>query len=616
MKKLVIVESPNKIKSIEKYLGEDYKVMASVGHIVHLPSSGVHRFGVDMETWTPNYQPDPKKKEVIAKLKKAVKEVEIVYIATDPDREGEAIGDNLVDILKLKDKYKRIRYNEITKEAVNAAMEAPSMLDEALVNSQIARRILDRIIGYKLSALMRRKISNTPNSPSAGRVQSIALKLVVLKEREIKAFVPVHYFLGNAIINEDVVAKFYNPKNEDNKEWISAEDVKMYEKDFKGPLVVTDIKTSQKNDNTRTPFKQAVLYKKADSQLGISSQSIQRAAQRLYEGYGDGGLITYPRTDSTRMSASFIVKAKQFITDKYGAEYLAEKITGFAGAQDAHEAIRPTNLNMTPEKAKGIFSLSSNEYRVYKLIYTNTIQSLMKVPRRETLRYELEVNGHNFKMTSSKIIFDGYYKASGYEAAKELPKYTIGDKVDVQEYKVEAHETKPPSRYNEGSLIEKLDSIGVGRPSTFATTINILKTRDYVTKEGKALVATDFAGIIFDKLTAAFPNIMNEEYSSELGTKLDKIAENKMDYKQLLDEFWAEFEKELEEATETLEVTKMLSIPAGKDCPKCGEPLIVRRNKKDNTKFFGCSNFPECVHTESDPNQKRTFFGKKKWTKK
>ena len=615
MNKLVIVESPNKIKSIEKYLGEGYKVLASVGHIAYLPSSGVHRFGIDMDTWTPNYKIDPKKADIVKELKAAAKKADQVLIATDPDREGEAIGENIVTFLNIENKYERIRFNEITKEAVNASINAPTTLDMELVRAQIARRILDRIIGYKLSSLMRRKVSNSPVSPSAGRVQSIALKLVVEREREIEAFVPVHYFTTDAIINEDVMANLYFPENKNNKTWVMPEDVEEVKKKFSGSLKVTSVNISVRNDAKMTPLKQSALYKKADSTLSMSAKMVQSSAQHLYEGYGDGGLISYPRTDSTRLSSSFVFPAQAYIKKTYGEDYIAKDIRGTGGAQDAHEAIRPTNIALTPDHARSLFSLNANEYKVYKLIWTHTMQVLMKVPVREILRYELDDNGLNFRMSASKITFDGYYKVTGLPKVKELPKFTEGEIVKVADYSVEPHETKPPARYNDGSLIETLDNIKVGRPSTFATTVNILKSREYVDMEGRAMKPTSFGKTVNDKLIEGFPKIITEEYTAKLEEELDLISEGKHDYKQTLDEFWSKFEKELESATSTIEVTRMMSIKADKDCPKCGNDLVVKRNKRDGTKFFGCSNFPECTHTESDPNSKpkfKKFFKKKK----
>ena len=613
MSKLVIVESPNKIKSIEKYLGGDYKVLASVGHIVKLPSSGSERLGIDMETWKPLYKIDETKAAVVKELMSYSKKAERVLIATDPDREGEAIADNLVEFLKLGDNYDRIRFNEITKDAVSAAVNSPSKVDKELVNAQIARRLLDRIIGYKLSGLMRKKVYNTPTSPSAGRVQSIALKLVVEREKEIDAFVPVKYFLADAVVAEDVIAKLYFPNNTENKNWIDPNDVEGIKKMMQGSMKVQSINISKRNDARITPLKQSALYKKADSTLSLSSRQVQSAAQRLYEGYGDGGLISYPRTDSTRLSISFIEPAKKYIEMKYGAEYVATEIKGVGGAQDAHEAIRPTSLGLTPEAARAKFNLNNNEYKVYKLIWTHTMQSIMKVPIREVIRYELEENGLNFRMSSSRIVFDGYYKATGRPKMTELPIFKEGEVVKVQKYNVEEHETKPPARFNDGSLIETLDRIKVGRPSTFATTVNILKNREYVEMEGRAMKPTAFGKLINEKLSEGFPNIITEEYTAQLETQLDQIADGKHDYKKTLDEFWEKFTNELASATQTIEISRMEHVSAGKECPKCGSELIVRRNKRDGSRFFGCSNFPECKHIESDPSYKprRRFFKKK-----
>lgn len=608
MNKLVIVESPNKIKSIEKYLGKEYKVMASVGHIVYLPSSGLHRFGIDLETWEPSYKIDPKKSDIVKELKAAVKKADEVLIATDPDREGEAIGENLVTFLKLKEnEYSRIKFNEITKEAVNKAVSKPGKLDMDLVSAQIARRILDRIIGYKLSSLMRRKVTNTTSSPSAGRVQSIALKLVVEREREIEAFIPVQYITVDALISKDVEASLYFPNQKEHKTWLMSEDIEEVKSKFTGSLTVTSVNISKRKDTKFTPFKQSALYKKADSSLGMSAKAVQSAMQRLYEGYGEGGLISYPRTDSTRLSDTFVKQAQGYIINSFGKEYVSFDIKGVAGDQDAHEAIRPTSLGMTPDKARSLFSLSPPEAKVYNLIWTHTIQSLMKVPERELLRYELEDNGLNFRMSTSKVIFDGYYKVTGMPEIKVIPKMSKGEVIKVADYIVEDHETKPPGRYNDGSLIEKLDNIKVGRPSTFATTVNILKSRDYVTLEGRSMKPTIFGITVSDKLIKAFPNIINEEYTAKLEEELDGIAESKYDYRKILDEFWSNFEEKLALASSTIEVTRMMSVKAGKQCPKTGHDLIIKKNKRDGTTFFGCSSFPECTYTESDPNSKRVY---------
>ena len=609
MNNLVIVESPNKIKSLEKYLGKEFKVMASKGHVVKLPSSGEGNFGVDIVSWTPKYKIDPSKKTVIKELKEECKKAKIVYIATDPDREGEAIGENLVHFLKLEKKYKRIRFNEITKDAVQKAIDTPILIDQDLVYSQVARRILDRIIGYKLSGLMRKKIQNSQASLSAGRVQSIALKIVIEREKEIEKFVPVEYYNGFAKIEDNIELSYFFPNKTDNKEWIEPKELPSIESSLTKKLVVDAIKVSKRNEKKFTPFKQSVLYKKAESTLNLSSTSVQSAAQRLYEGYGDGGLISYPRTDSTRLSATFVTAAKKYLENRFGKEYVANKVKGFAGAQDAHEAIRPTDLTLTPSDARNKFNLKPAEDKVYKLIYENTIKCLMTVPVKEVHNFIFKDNENYFKYTSSKVVFDGYYAATSLpKEEKKFLNVKENDQLEVKEYVFEKKQTKPLPRYNEGSLIEKLDNIGVGRPSTFATTMNVLKKRLYVEKEGKALLPTELGKVVYEKLISGFPKIMNEKYTSNMELDLDKIAEGKKEKNHLLDDFWDSFQKNVEEATQILEVTKIQNVLANKDCPKCGLPLVVRRNKKQGTRFFGCSNFPTCRHAEPDPTQKPRFF--------
>ena len=607
MSKLVIVESPNKIKSIEKYLGEGYKVMASVGHIVKLPSSGPNSFGVDMETWEPQYKIDEGKKAIVAELKKEAKKADHVLIATDPDREGEAIGDNLITFLNVENKYSRIRFNEITKDAVNESLNNSGRIDSDLVNAQIARRILDRVIGYKLSSLMRRKIYNSPVSPSAGRVQSIALKLVNERELQIEAFVPIQYKNVDAIISDDVKASLYFPEKKDNKMWVMEDEIADVKKQLKGSLTVKSVNISKRKDAKKTPLKQSALYKMGDSSLGISSRAVQSSAQRLYEGYGEGGLISYPRTDSTRLSTTFVVAAQAKIKSLYGEEYVATDIKGIGGAQDAHEAIRPTDISLFPETARDRFNLGANEYKVYRMIWQHTMKCLMAVPTREILRYELMEGDLNFRMSSSKITFDGYYRINPKENDKQLPKFEEGEVVKVKDYAIDDHETQPPARYNDGSLIEKLDSIKVGRPSTFAAMVDVLKRREYVSVEGRAMKITPFGRVLITKLLESFPKIITEEYTSHLESKLDEIAAGKESRVRWLDEFWKSFEITMSEATSTMQITRMMPAPAGKDCPKCGEQLIIRRNKREGTRFFGCSNYPECVHTEPDPSDKSRF---------
>lgn len=605
MKYLVIVESPNKVKTIKKYLGKDYEVKASVGHIVTMPATGEKRLGIDFENWEPVYKIETKKKALVEELKKDAKKASIVYIATDPDREGEAIGDNLVNFLGITNKYKRIRYNEITKDAILNSLENPSTIDENLVKAQKSRRMLDRIIGFRLTNLMMKKMSNYPEKPTAGRVQSIALKLVVDKEKEIKNFVPVKYSNIEAKINEEISANYYNPDGSfENKEWIKNEDVDQIMNQLKGPLVVQDIKLTKKKDAKVTPLKQAVLYKKAD----ISSKQVQFALQKLYEGFGGGGLISYPRTDSTRLSENFLVKARKYVQETYGKEYVANDVKGFKGDQDAHEAIRPTDIKLTPEEAKIQYQLSPQEAKIYTIIWTTTMRAIMTPPTREILRYELENNGHKFKLSSSKIIFDGYLVFAKNEVKKELPKYKVNDQINVQEYLSFEHETKPPARYTDGSLIEKLDEIKVGRPSTFGTTIEKILDRKFVVKEGSSLKSTDFGEAVIAKLINGFPNEITEDYTARVEADLDLIANGEIDYKHLMQSFWDRFDSSLKTAESTLEKTILLNRFVDEDCPECSSPLIYKSSKKSKQEFISCANWPQCTYSRSINNNKQKRF--------
>ncbi|XP_023226609.1 uncharacterized protein LOC111627269 [Centruroides sculpturatus] len=474
-----------------------------------------------MATWTPRYKIDPEKKKYFQKLVSEIKRLKPkhIYLATDPDREGEAIASHLVEFLNISKRYYRIRFNEITKPAVLEAVNHPEKINEPLVDSQTARRILDRVIGYKLSRLMRQKISRFPSAPSAGRVQSIALKLTVEREREIERFVPTKYFTLEARLKDGPIVSYLSPDPalKDDVYSIKPAAIEALLKSLSQAVQVSDKIEREKNDRQLTPLKQASLYKRADSQLGMSSQVVQRSAQRLYEGYGDGGLITYPRTDSTRLAKGFVEQAQTFIASKYGAGFVAKNVKGFSGPQDAHEAIRPTDINLSPKQATDRFGLSSSESKLYQLIYEHTLQSLIKPPVRLITRYELidPVYHHRFRHSSSRL----------------------GQTLQVSDYHPQERETKGPGRYNDGSLIETLDNIGVGRPSTFSSTVKVLKDRHYVSVEKRALIPTEFAKVVYDKLVQGFPRIMNESYTAEVEKELDQIAEGKKDRKELLDSF-------------------------------------------------------------------------------
>ncbi|VEU75914.1 type I DNA topoisomerase [Mycoplasmopsis columboralis] len=609
---LVIVESPNKVATIKKYLGDNYDVVASVGHIMKMKTSGQYSLGINLETWEPEYSLDSSKKEVAKKIKEALKTASNVYIATDPDREGEAIGDHLVKYFKLSDNYYRIKYNEITKDAILKAINNPEKLNLPLIEAQKARRMLDRIIGFRLSSLMKNKIYNSPTNPSAGRVQSIALKLVVDREREIESFIPEYYSKLKAILtNGDSDANYINANNpSDKRDWIFKEELSVMQEYFaQAPkeIKVIDISQSERKVSQVQPFKQAVLYRRSP----YSAQSTQFIAQKLYEGYGEGGLISYPRTDSTRLSQSFVDAAQSYIASKWGKEFIAEEIKGFSGDQDAHEAIRPTDVTLTPENAKVVYpQMTEQEYRVYKLIYETTLQSLIKQPIRINTSYLYENGDYKFKNNYSKVKFMGYYVVTGVPEDLNDPEYKLNEVLQVKEFIFEDHQTKPTPRYNEGSLIEALDTIKVGRPSTFATTVKIIKDREYVQTIDNTLKPTEFGLIMLDKLITSFPKIINESYTAFVEEQLDEIAENKLEKDLVMQEFWDKFTEEFEHAKQTMETAKIELVELDDPCPEDQGILVERRNKKGQ-KFVACKNFPACRYTRSIPGQNNFKYKRK-----
>lgn len=607
MEKLMIVESPNKVKTIKKYLDDSYEVISSVGHILKMSTRGTNNLGIDFENWEPIMVPDSSKSKVIKELKQAAKEAKIVLVATDPDREGEAIAQNLVDTLKIENKYQRIKYNEITQDAIKAAIDNPLEIDKNLVEAQKTRRMLDRIIGFKLSQLMKAKVKNTPTNPSAGRVQSIALKLVCDREKEIERFIPTYYSKIEAKINKCPNASFYYPTElcefKNDNTWISRENIEEIFNNINSSkkLKVIDFKVSSKKEAQHTPFKQSILYKEAK----YSSQVVQSSAQKLFE----EGIISYPRTDSTRLSATFIEKAKKYIEKVYGKEYVGENVKGTSGDQDAHEAIRPTNIELTPDKARDEYKLSDVDYQIYKTIYNKTICAIMASPIREIRRYELlnEGNNHqyNFRLSFTNVTFDGYYKVIGYEEKDNgIINFKVGDYIDVDEYIREDKETQPPARYNDGSLIKMLDDIKVGRPSTFASTISVIKKRLFVETINGALHPTEFGKVVLEKLIEGFPDTITEEYTAQVEELLDEISVGKSDYKLLLKEFWEKFTGNFEYVTETMEISTLPQELVNELCPECGSDLIYRYTKRDHKKFIGCSAFPKCKYLRNIDGQK------------
>ena len=599
-KNLVIVESPSKSKTIEKYLGKDYKVVSSLGHIRDLSTTGKYGLGVDVENhFKPDYKIIKGKSKLVKELKKDVKESDFVYLATDPDREGEAISWHLYDTLNLKDHYKRIVFNEITKDVILKSFNNARMIDEDLVKSQEARRILDRIIGFRLSKLMQSKTGGK----SAGRVQSVALKLIVDREREIQAFIPEEYYEIDAYFDEfDAKLDSYNNEKIEIKTESAAQDIlSKLSKDFK----IENIDKKEKNKKAKFPFITSTLQQEASSKLNFTSKKTMMIAQKLYEGISlkdeTVGLITYMRTDSVRLSDEFIKSTYAFINDKYGKEYVGyvKQSKKTENVQDAHEAIRPTSINRTPESVKEY--LSRDEYKLYKLIYTRALASLMKDAKVEATTVILDNNDYKFKTTGQVLIFDGYLKVySEYEDSEDkiLPDFEKykNNLITSNSIEYSSHTTKPPSRYTESKLIKEMEELGIGRPSTYATTIGILSERGYVNIVDKKFVPTDIGIETTDKLQECFKDIINVKYTKEMEDDLDKIAEGNLESEDLLTRFYNEFEPKVKDAFKNME--KKAPEETGEMCPNCGSPLVIKQSKYG--KFVACSNYPECKYIKNN----------------
>ncbi len=604
MKHLVIVESPSKSKTIEKYLGKDYKVISSKGHVRDLATSGKFGLGVDVEhNFEPNYVPIKGKKKLITEMKKDVAASDKVYLATDPDREGEAISWHLYDALGLKDNdYERVEFHEITKDVVKDAFNHTRKIDNNLVKSQETRRIIDRIIGFRLSKLMQSKTGGK----SAGRVQSVALKLIVDREREIEAFKEEEYYTIKALFADfEAMLEKYHGKKIEIKSLVEAEEILSK---LSNAFKIANIESKEKSKKGKMPFKTSTLQKDASSKLGFGSSKTMRIAQKLYEGINIGsettGLITYMRTDSYRLSPVFIDETFKYIKDNFGSQYVGvvKKVKNDETAQDAHEAIRPTSISRTPESLKSY--LTPDEYKLYSLIYYRALASLMKDAKVKATSITLENNGYQFKATGSVLTFDGYLKVySPYEKNEDviLPDLTNynSDVIIAKEIAKEQHFTKPPARYSEASLIDEMENLGIGRPSTYAPTMETIKARGYVTIENKRFIPTQIGIETTDKLQEFFSNIINVEYTANMEKDLDEIALNKCDNIAVLRDFYNVFEPIVEDAFKNME--KKEAEKTGEMCPECGNPLVVRRGKYGE--FVACSNYPECKYIKKEKKE-------------
>ena len=604
MSNLVIVESPAKSKTIEKYLGANYKVVSSKGHIRDLATTGKFGLGIDIENnFKPNYVAITGKKKDIAALKKLAKSSDKVILATDPDREGEAISWHLFDELELNEEdYERVVFNEITKEVVIASINNPRKIDMDLVKSQETRRMLDRIIGFRLSKLMQRKTGGK----SAGRVQSVALKLIVDREREIEAFIPIEYWTIEADFKDFKASleKYHGKKVEIHSEVEADEILSKLSKSFK----IDNVEEKEKAKKPKDPFRTSTLQQMAANRLNFSSSKTMQIAQKLYEGMNIGketvGLITYMRTDSTRLSDVFVTDTKKYIKGKYGDEYVGSVKASKEpkGAQDAHEAIRPTSIMRTPESIKEY--LSNDEYKLYRLIYIRSLAYLMSNAKTLATTVNLENNGYMFKTTGSVLKFDGYLKVySEFEDNEDviLPDFknyksdvVIADKIEKFQ-----HFTKPSPRYTESSLIKEMESLGIGRPSTYATIMKTIIDRSYVTIEDKKFIPTEIGFETTDKLQEFFSGIVNVEYTANMETELDEIAVDKKNNIEVLTKFYDEFSPLVEKAFKEME--KKEPEKTGEVCPECGSDLVLRSGKYGE--FIACNNYPNCKYIKKEEKE-------------
>lgn len=603
-KNLVIVESPSKSKTIEKYLGKDYKVVSSKGHIRDLATTGKYGLGVDVDNdFKPNYIPVAGKKKLISELKKLVKDSDEVILATDPDREGEAISWHLLDTLGIKDtNYERVLFHEITKDKVLEAIKNPTKIDYNLVRSQETRRILDRIIGFRLSKLMQSKTGGK----SAGRVQSVALKLIVDREREISSFNSEEYWTITSKFDE-IEADLFNYNHKDI-EINTEEEADSILSKLSDKYKIESVERKKKSKKSKPPFITSTLQQEASTKLGFTAKKTMSIAQKLYEGMDIGsetvGLITYMRTDSIRLSDEFIGASYKYIEENYGKDYIgyAKKSKKTENVQDAHEAIRPTSIYRNPEDIKKY--LSTDEYKLYKIIYYRALASLMADAKVEATSVILDNNNYQFKINGQILIYDGYLKAYAlYETSEDkvLPDEfkNEGSILTTKDVTKKQHFTSPPPRYTEAKLIKELEELGIGRPSTYAKIMDTIKERGYVTIEEKKFVPTEIGIETTDRLQEFFSDLINVKYTAAMETDLDTIALGKLDEIKVLREFYDKFEPEVEKAFGQME--KKAPKETGEVCPNCGSSLVIRKGRYGE--FTACSNYPECKYIKKEEKQ-------------
>ena len=605
-KHLVIVESPAKAKTIKKFLGTSYKIEASMGHVRDLPKS---QLGIDMENdFEPKYITIRGKGDLLSKLRKAAKSADSVYLATDPDREGEAISWHLMHALKLEEKpISRITFNEITKNAVKRSISEARDIDMDLVNAQQARRVLDRVVGYTVSDLLWQKVKK---GLSGGRVQSVALRIVCDREEDIRSFIPEEYWSITAQLQSDgghvVEAKFHGDESGkiqlQNKEQVDAILNNMAE----NPFIVEQVKKGVRIKNPPAPFTTSTLQQEASKYLNMAAQKTMMVAQQLYEGIdikGEGtvGLVSYIRTDSVRISDEAYEQAKEYILSSFSEEFLNKERILYKSkgkTQDAHEAIRPTYVVRTPDDIKA--SLTKDQFKLYKLIWERFIASQMSPAEYDTLSVKIKCQDYNFRASGSLIRFKGFlevYNKGDEEEQSKIPDLKDGQQLQKKEVVPNQHFTQPPPRFTDASLIKTLEEIGVGRPSTYAPTLSIIQTRHYVTKEGKNLFATELGEVVNDIMKGYFTDIVDVDFTAKMEDRLDKVEEGQEEWKQVIRDFYPGFQREVENAREKLakidikdEVTDIL-------CEKCGRNMVIKYGRFG--KFLACPGFPECHNAKA-----------------
>lgn len=608
--KLIIVESPAKANTIKKFLGENTKVVASMGHIRDLPKS---KLGVNIENdFEPEYINIRGKGDLIKSLKKDAKNAKKVYLATDPDREGEAIAWHLAHILEIpEDSICRVTFNEITKETVKESIKKPRKIDMNLTDAQQARRVLDRVVGYKISPLLWKKVKP---GLSAGRVQSVAVKLIVDRENEIRNFVPEEYWNIYATLldeksKKEFEARFYG-KNGKKIELHKEDEVNKILADIEnGKYIVTDVKTGEKKRTPAPPFTTSTMQQEASRKLGFTLKKTMSVAQGLYEGVkipekGSVGLITYMRTDSTRISEEARHAAKEQITKMYGNEYYENRYYRKSNdAQDAHEGIRPTYINITPDSIKD--SLTLDQYKLYRLIYNRFLASQMSAAVYDTINVNIDVNDYNFKASGQNLKFNGFMTlyVEGNDTNEEdeentsIPQLELNQEVKKKKLNPKQSFTEPPARYTEASLVKELEAKGIGRPSTYSPTITTILERRYIVKDKKQLVPTELGEVVNKLLTENFSDIVNVEFTAQVEDQFDEIASGKEEWKQVLRDFYPQFEKELEKVDKELEHVKLEDEVSDVKCDICGRMMVVKMSRYG--KFLACPGYPECKNVKS-----------------